>query len=228
MRENQIPEVVPGTIPQTVAFFHNQNTTRKGALPQDPQLFLKTRMGMAEITEALLSRLPPPATARPRLMSRGETTACGLGCRRCWWWWALSSTPRLWSVSLFRVTAAESEQFEDVRACTSKQQIQHARGNESRGRSRMGLQNPLSGETNKQGMYLDRWTKQKISSRKKRKLARNGRNARLERRRMRGIRRMTRARSRTGEFNVTTWYVRSLSITGRHGAEQIERLFAEM
>ena len=39
---------------------------------------------------------------------------------------------------------------------------------------------------------------------------------------------MTRAWSRTGEFNVTTWNVRSLSITGRRGAGQIERLFAEM
>ena len=122
-------------------------------IPRERALF-KTRMGKAEAVEALLSRLPPPVTARPRLMSREETTACSLGCRRCWWWWALSSTPRLWSFFQFRFTSAESEQFGDVRACVSKQQLQHASGNESRGRSRMGLQNPLGGETNKQGMYL--------------------------------------------------------------------------
>ena len=50
----------------------------------------------------------------------------------------------------------------------SKQQIQYAGGDERGGRRRVGLLNPLSGETHKQGMYLDRWTKQKISNIKKR------------------------------------------------------------
>ena len=45
----------------------------------------------------------------------------------------------------------------------SKQQIRYAGGDERCGRRRVGLLNPLSGETHKQGMYLDRWTKQKIS-----------------------------------------------------------------
>ena len=56
----------------------------------------------------------------------------------------------------------------------SKQQIRYAGGDERCGRRRVGLLNPLSGETHKQGMYLDRWTKQKISNRKKR-FARKGR-----------------------------------------------------
>ena len=47
----------------------------------------------------------------------------------------------------------------------SKQQIRYAGGDERCGRRRVGLLNPLSGETHKQGMYLDRWTKQKISNR---------------------------------------------------------------
>ena len=50
----------------------------------------------------------------------------------------------------------------------SKQQIRYAGSDERCGRRRVGLLNPLSGETHKQGMYLDRWTKQKISNRKKR------------------------------------------------------------
>ena len=45
----------------------------------------------------------------------------------------------------------------------SKQQIRYAGGDERCGRRRVGLLNPLSGETHKQGMYLDRWTKQKMS-----------------------------------------------------------------
>ena len=49
----------------------------------------------------------------------------------------------------------------------SKQQIRYAGGDERCGRRRVGLLNPLSGETHKQGMYPDRWTKQKISNRKK-------------------------------------------------------------
>ena len=39
----------------------------------------------------------------------------------------------------------------------SKQQIRYAGGDERCGRRRVGLLNPLSGETHKQGMYLDRW-----------------------------------------------------------------------
>ena len=50
----------------------------------------------------------------------------------------------------------------------SKQQIRYAGGDERCDRRRVGPLNPLSGETHKQGMYLDRWTKQKISNRKKR------------------------------------------------------------
>ena len=56
----------------------------------------------------------------------------------------------------------------------SKQQIRYAGGDERCGRRRVGLLNPLSGETHKQGMYLDRWTKQKISNRKKRLLGKVG------------------------------------------------------
>ena len=56
----------------------------------------------------------------------------------------------------------------------SKQQIRYAGGDERNGRRRVGLLNPLNGEIQKQGMYLARWTKQKIGNRKKR-LARKGR-----------------------------------------------------
>ena len=48
----------------------------------------------------------------------------------------------------------------------SKQQIRYAGGVERCGPRRVGLLNPLGGETHKQGMHLDRWTKQKISNRK--------------------------------------------------------------
>ena len=101
----------------------------------------------------------------------------------------------------------------------SKQQNRCAGGDERCGRCRVGLLNPLSGETHKQGMYLDRWTKQKISNRKKR-LARKGRRrARPERRRYATTsQNVARARSRTGELNVATWNVRLLSLTGRRGA----------
>ena len=47
----------------------------------------------------------------------------------------------------------------------SKQQIRCAAGGERCGRRRVGLLNPLGGETHKQGIYLDRLTKQKIKSR---------------------------------------------------------------
>ena len=107
----------------------------------------------------------------------------------------------------------------------SKQQIRYAGGDERCGRRRMGLLNLLSGETHKQGMYLDRWTKQKISNRKKR-LARKGRRrARPERRRnAKTSQNVARARSRTGELNVATWDVRSLFLTGRRGAGHAEVL----
>ena len=107
----------------------------------------------------------------------------------------------------------------------SKQQIRYAGGDERCGRRRMGLLNLLSGETHKQGMYLDRWTKQKISNRKKR-LARKGRRrARPERRRnAKTSQNVARARSRTGELNVATWNVRSLFLTGRRGAGHAEVL----
>ena len=100
----------------------------------------------------------------------------------------------------------------------SKQQIRYAGDDERCGRRSVGLLNPLSGETHKQGMYLDRWTKQKI--RKKRRLAGKGRrSARPERRRnAKTSQNVARARSRTGELNVATWNVRSLSLTGRRGA----------
>ena len=107
----------------------------------------------------------------------------------------------------------------------SKQQVRYAGGDERCGRRRVGLLNPLGGETHKQGMYLDRWTKQKISNRKK-SLARKGRRrARPERRRnAKTSQDVVRARSRTGELNVVTWNVRSLSHTGRHGAGHAEVL----
>ena len=107
----------------------------------------------------------------------------------------------------------------------SKQQTRYAGGDERCGRRRVGLLNPLSGETHKQGMYLDIWTKQKISNRKKR-LARKGRRrARPERRRnAKTSQNVARARSRTGELNVATWNVPSLSLTGCRGAGHTEVL----
>ena len=89
----------------------------------------------------------------------------------------------------------------------------------------MGLLKSLSGETHKQGLYLDRWTKQKYSNRKKR-LARKGRRrARPERRRIAETsQNVARARSRTGDLNVATWNVRSLFLTGRRGAGHVEVL----
>ena len=89
-------------------------------------------------------------------------------------------------------------------ASVSKQQIRYAGGDERYGRRRVVLLNPLSGETHKQGMYLDRWTKQKISNIKKR-LAGKGTRARPERRRnAKTSQNVARARSRTGELNVAT------------------------
>ena len=107
----------------------------------------------------------------------------------------------------------------------SKQQIRCAGGDERCGRRRVGLLNPFGGETHKQGMYLDRWTKPKISNLKKR-LAKKGRKRiRPERRRnAKTSQNVARARSRTGKLNVVTWNVRSLSLTGRRGAGHAEVL----
>ena len=89
----------------------------------------------------------------------------------------------------------------------------------------MGLLNPLGGATHKQGMYLDRWTKQKISNIKKRLARKARRRARPERRRnAKTSQNVAGARSRTGELNVATWNVRSLSFTGRRGAGHAEVL----
>ena len=107
----------------------------------------------------------------------------------------------------------------------SKQQIRYAGGDERCDRRRVGLLNPLSGETHKQGMYLDRWTKQKISNRKKRFARKCRRRTRPERGRIaKTSQNVSRARSRTGELNIATWNVRSLSLTGRRGAGHAEVL----
>ena len=105
----------------------------------------------------------------------------------------------------------------------SEQQIRYAGGDERCGRRRVGLLNPLGGETHKQGMYLDRRIKEKISNRKN-KLARKGRRrARPERRpNAKTSQNVARARSRTEELNVATWNVRSLSLTRRRGAGHAE------
>ena len=107
----------------------------------------------------------------------------------------------------------------------SKQQFRYAGGDEICGRRRVGLLNPLGGKTHKQGMYLDRWTKQKISNRRKRLARKSRRKARPKRRRnAKTSQNVVRARSRTGELNVATWNVRSLSLTGRRGAGHAEVL----
>ena len=107
----------------------------------------------------------------------------------------------------------------------SKQQIRYAGGDERCGRRRVGLLNPVGGETHKQGMYLDRWTKQKISNRKKRSARKGRRRVRPERRRnAKTSQNVARARFRTGELNVAIWNIRSLSLTGRRGAGHAEVL----
>ena len=74
-------------------------------------------------------------------------------------------------------------------------------------------------------LYLDRWTKQKISNRKKRFARKCRRRTRPERRRIaKTSQNVSRARSRTGELNIATWNVRSLSLTGRRGAGHAEVL----
>ena len=80
----------------------------------------------------------------------------------------------------------------------------------------MGLLNPLGGETHKQVMYLNRGTKHEISNKKRGSARKGRRRARRGRRRKLKMRyNTTRARSRTGELNVATWNVHSLSLTGR-------------
>ena len=83
----------------------------------------------------------------------------------------------------------------------SKQQIRYVGGDERCDRRRVGLLNSLGGETHKQGMYLDRWTKQKIGNRIK-ILARKGRRRR--RRNVKTSQNVARARSRNGELNLAT------------------------
>ena len=74
-------------------------------------------------------------------------------------------------------------------------------------------------------MYLDRWTKQKISNRKKRLARKGGRRARPERRRNgKTSQNVARPRYRTWELNVATWNDHSLSLTGRRGAGHAEVL----
>ena len=87
----------------------------------------------------------------------------------------------------------------------SKQQNRYVGGDERCDRRRVGLLNSLGGETHKQGMYLDRWTKQKIGNRIK-ILARKGRRrARPERRRnVKTSQNVARAQSRNGELNLAT------------------------
>ena len=107
----------------------------------------------------------------------------------------------------------------------SLKQIRYAGGDERCGRRRVGLLNPLCGETHKKGMYLDRWTKQNVSNRKKRLAGKGRRRARPERRRnAKTSQNVARVRSRTGELNVATWNIRSLSLTGRRGAGHAEVL----
>ena len=87
----------------------------------------------------------------------------------------------------------------------SKQQIRYAKGDERCGRRRVGLLNSLGGETHRQGMYLDRWTKQNINYRKKKLARKSRRRARPERpRNAKTSQNVARARSRTGELNVAT------------------------
>ena len=91
----------------------------------------------------------------------------------------------------------------------SKQQIRYAGGDERCGQRRVGLLNPLGGETHKQGMYLDRWTKRKIGNRKQIAARKDRRKAQPEWRHKVKIRQnVTRARSRTGELNAAAWNVR--------------------
>ena len=87
----------------------------------------------------------------------------------------------------------------------SKQQIRYVGGDERCDRRRVGLLNSLGGETHKQGMYLDRWTKQKIGNRIKILARKGGRRARPERRRsVKTSQNVTRARSRNEELNLAT------------------------
>ena len=131
------------------------------------------------------------------------------------------------AVELFPVSGHRRGKRADWRwTSVRKQQVRYAGGDERCGRRRVGLLNPLGGETHKQDMYLDCWAKQKISNVKKRVARKEGRRrAQPERRRIaKRSKNVTRARSRTGELNVATWNVRSLSLTGRRGAGHAEVL----
>ena len=126
----------------------------------------------------------------------------------------------------FFLPIGDQDRFAHLFCCIP--QIRYAGGDERCGRRRVGLLNPLSGETHKQGMCLDRWTKQKISNRKKRFARKCRRRTRPERRRIaKTSQNVSRARSRTGELNIATWNVRSLSLTGRRGAGHAEVLLQE-
>ena len=83
----------------------------------------------------------------------------------------------------------------------------------------------MARHTSKACTWIDGPNKQKISNRKKR-LARKGRRrTRPERRRnAKTSQNVARAQSRTGELNIATWNVRSLSLTGRRGAGHAEVL----
>ena len=89
----------------------------------------------------------------------------------------------------------------------------------------MGLLNPLGGETNKQCTYLIDGPNKKSVTERKKKVRKGRRRARPERQRnARTSQNVARARFRTGELNVATWNVRSLSLTGRRGAGHAEVL----
>ena len=75
----------------------------------------------------------------------------------------------------------------------------------------------------KQGMYLDRWTEHKIGNKNKR-VARKGRTRPERRRKVKIRQNVARARSLTGELNVTICNVHLLSLTGRREVGHAEVL----
>ena len=69
------------------------------------------------------------------------------------------------AVEFFPVSGHRRGKRADLRwTDVSKQQIRYAGSDERCGRRKVGLLNQAGGETRKQGMYLDRWTKQKNSN----------------------------------------------------------------
>ena len=84
---------------------------------------------------------------------------------------------------------------------------------------------PTQSGTAEPTRWRDTQARQKISNRKKRLGRKGRRRARPERRRnAKTSQNVARAWSRTGELNVATWNVRSLSLTGRRGAGHAEVL----